>query len=70
MAMIRHPLSGAEYHRLDNNKVRVVGRNGVDGVFTRAGDWVSGEKRSADPGMCRYVAAARWKSSPPPDAEA
>lgn len=58
MVMMRHPLSNTEYYRNDDNTVRVVGKNGVEGVFTRHGEWISGERRSADPAMCQWVAYA------------
>lgn len=56
MVMMRHPMSGTEYHRNEDGTVRVVGKNGVDGNFTRLGVWISGERRTADPGLCRWVA--------------
>ncbi len=68
MSWLRHPLSGGEYHRIDGETVRVVGKDGVEGLFSRTGDWISGERRSADPGMCRYVAAAFWKDANGPSA--
>jgi len=63
MTMLRHPLSGAEYHRIDINTVRVISKNNIEGVFTRGGYWVSGKRRSADPAMCKYVADAYMKKS-------
>ena len=56
MVMMRHPLSGTEYYRNDDNTVRVVGKNGVEGLFTRNGIWISGERRTADPALCQWIA--------------
>lgn len=56
MVMCRHPLSGTEYYRNSDGTVRVVGRNGVDGIFGRDGAWLSGERRTADPALCKWVA--------------
>lgn len=55
MVMIRHALSGTEYRRLDDGTVLVRGRDGVEGIFNREAVWISGERRSADPGLCRWV---------------
>lgn len=56
MVMCRHPLSGTEYHRNPDGTVRVVGKNGVEGTFTRGGGWLSGERRTADAALCQWVA--------------
>jgi hypothetical protein len=56
MVMLRHPLSKTEYHRNDDGTVRVVGKDGTQGCFSRLGDWISGERRTADAAMCRWVA--------------
>lgn len=61
MAMLRHPLSKTEYHRNDDNTVRVVGKNGVEGTFTREGVWLFGERRTADPALCQWVADAHLR---------
>lgn len=58
MVMMRHPLSGTEYHRNEDGTVRVAGK-GVEGRFTRTGAWISGERRTADPGLCRWVSDGR-----------
>lgn len=58
MVMMRHPLSGTEYHRNEDGTVRVIGK-GIEGHFTRIGTWISGERRSADPGLCRWVSDGR-----------
>jgi hypothetical protein len=55
MPRMKHPLSGTEYIRQDDGTVLVQGR-GVEGVFTRQGVWLTGERRSADPGLCSWVA--------------
>ncbi|HKY82160.1 MAG TPA: hypothetical protein VJM09_11905 [Sphingobium sp.] len=56
MAMLRHALSGTAYYSNEDGTVRVVGRNGVEGLFTRTGEWISGERKTADAGMCKWVA--------------
>ena len=60
MAMLRHPLSGTEYHLEDEDdcRVRVVGKTGVEGHFSRAGVWIAGERRTADAAMAQWVANA------------
>ncbi len=65
MAMIRHPLNKAEYHRVNENLVRVVSGNGYEGFFDRRGNWVSGDRKSADPALCMYVADGFLKDLPP-----
>lgn len=61
MVMLRHPLSRIEYHLTEDGNVRVIGRDGVEGIFTRAGVWISGERRIADPGLCRWIADAHLR---------
>lgn len=56
MAMLRHPLSNTEYHLLGDGTVRVVGKDGVEGVFNRQGVWISGPRRTADPALCQWIA--------------
>ncbi|HKT74045.1 MAG TPA: hypothetical protein VJQ47_14235 [Steroidobacteraceae bacterium] len=56
MVMMKHPLSGTQYYRNNDQTVRVVGKNGAEGVFTRRGVWLSGERRTADPALCQWVA--------------
>lgn len=60
MAMLRHPLSGTEYHHNDDDTVRVVStKNGKEGNFRRDGSWVSGERRTAaDPALAQWLADA------------
>ena len=59
MVMMRHPLSGTAYYRNEDGTIRVVGKNGVEGRFSRIGNWISGERRTADPGLCRCDVGAR-----------
>lgn len=57
MVLIRHPLSGTEYYRNDDGTVRVVkAGTGVSGTFDRVGSWLHGERRTADPALCMWVA--------------
>jgi hypothetical protein len=56
MPMLRHALSGTEYHYNGQRTVRVVGKDGVEGIFKRNGEWISGSRRTADPGLCKWIA--------------
>jgi hypothetical protein len=58
MVALRHPLSGTLYERIDDPPcaVRVVGKDGVEGVFDDSARYLSGERHSADIAMCRWVA--------------
>lgn len=56
MVMLRHPLSKTTYYRNPDGTVRVVGSNGAEGVFTRKGQWIRGERRTCDPSMAQWVA--------------
>jgi hypothetical protein len=58
MAMIRHPLTLAEYRRRADGLVDVALKNGTVGVFDRQGQWISGRVRIADPALCYWVAVA------------
>lgn len=58
MAMIRHPLTRAEYLRLEDGHVQVTGPDGVWGIFDRQGNWVDGKRRLADRALCYWVARA------------
>lgn len=55
MRKIKHPLSGGIYEQAGQDRVQVTDRNGVVGVFTGDGAWVSGELRHADPELCRWI---------------
>ena len=55
MAMMRHPLNHIVYRRLDDGTVRVGDESSGEGVFDRHGQWLSGERRLADPYMCLWV---------------
>ena len=54
---IQHPLTRLKYERLDDGTVKVSDKNGRSGVFDRNGVWISGERKSADPLMCVWVAS-------------
>jgi hypothetical protein len=58
MVALRHPLSGTLYEQVDQPRgaVRVVGRDGEQGLFDATGRYLSGERRVADVAMCRWVA--------------
>ncbi len=51
----RHPLSGAIYEVRDDGLVS-VDQDGVIGVFTSEGDWVSGALHHVDPQLCGWLA--------------
>ena len=53
----RHPYSGELYAAHDVNRVEVI-REGKSGFFTRNGQWIEGELKSADPIYCRWVSSA------------
>lgn len=57
MVALRHPLSGTLYEQVDDppGAVRVVGRDGKVGMFDDHGRYLSGDRRSADIAMCRWV---------------
>lgn len=55
MPRFKHPLSGTVYERLEDGTVQVTG-NGSEGIFDKYGNWISGERRTADPGLCIWVA--------------
>ena len=51
---LRHPFSGHIYAAIGNGLVE-VDKDGVRGIFDRYGRWQSGEARSADVEMCRWL---------------
>jgi hypothetical protein len=51
----RHPLSGAMYEVDDQGLVH-VDQDGVQGVFTAQGDWVSGALHHVDAHLCGWLA--------------
>jgi hypothetical protein len=55
---LRHCLSGTSYTHLEKDRVLVEDASGVSGVFDNFGRWLSGERRTADPEMCSWVADA------------
>jgi hypothetical protein len=60
---IRHALTRAVYEWADDGvgPVQVTDRHGCRGHFDRDGRWVSGELRSADPELCRWIASGGEK---------
>jgi hypothetical protein len=53
---IRHPLSLSTYDLdRDTGEVVVVDGDGRRGRFTGDGAWISGEIRTADPELCRWL---------------
>lgn len=61
MPKLRHPLSGSVYDLGDDGLV-VVESNGRTGRFDRDGTWISGELRTADPELCRWISDPRTPS--------
>jgi hypothetical protein len=57
MYRMAHPLSGTIYTAMGEGLVEVE-KDGKRGVFDSDGMWVSGEVRTADPGMCRWMSTA------------
>ncbi len=57
MRQIQHALSGAVYEWAEDDRgpVLVTDRDGRQGRFDRAGVWVTGEVRRADPELCRWI---------------
>ena len=55
MPALKHPLSGAIY-RVCGDGVVEVDNNGVKGVFTYDGRYVTGELKHADPHMLLWLA--------------
>jgi hypothetical protein len=51
----RHPLSGAIYDVGPDGLVTVE-LDGLRGVFTHEGEWVSGDIHHADPHLCGWLA--------------
>jgi len=56
MRQRRHPLSGAMYEVGQDGKVTVTTREGVSGIFTPDGEWVSGELRQCDAHLAGWLA--------------
>ena len=58
MVALRHPLSGTLYEQINDppGAVHVVGKDGTEGIFDDSARHISGERRTADIGMCRWVA--------------
>lgn len=59
---IRHPLSGTIYEIDERGDVRAETTAGVSGVFSGDGEWISGELRSADPELCRWIRSGNHPS--------
>lgn len=55
MTVLKHPLSGATYSLRDDGLVDVE-NNGLKGVFSHTGKYLSGELRQADPHMLLWLA--------------
>lgn len=51
---LEHPFSGAVYAALGDGRVEVT-KGEARGIFDMRGQWLSGELRSADPEMIRWV---------------
>lgn len=57
MVASHNPLSGTLYEQIPGTTtVRVVGRDGTEGVFDATGRYLSGQRRFAEMTMCRWVA--------------
>jgi hypothetical protein len=51
---LEHPFSGAVYAGLPDGRVEVI-KDGHTGIFDMFGTWLSGELRTADPELIRWV---------------
>ena len=56
--LLRHPLSGTVYGRVDDGLVEATATDGRAGIFRADGTWVDGELGEADPQMCNWVGGA------------
>jgi hypothetical protein len=56
---LEHPFSGAIYSGLDDGRVE-VSKDGRTGIFDMYGNWVSGQLRTADPELIRWVGSNGW----------
>ena len=52
---LQHPLTRLIYNHNTDGTVLVEGKDGRTGLFDCYGNWISGERRSADPMLCRFV---------------
>jgi hypothetical protein len=52
----KHALSHALYDVRSDGNLDVTAADGTSGVFTPAGEWVSGDLRHADPHLCGWLA--------------
>ncbi len=59
---LEHPFSGAVYCALDDGRVE-VSNDGRSGIFDHHGAWVSGELRTADAELCRWVGTHTFTSA-------
>lgn len=57
MRQLKHALSGSTYEWAEDGvgPVMVRKRDGSEARFDRDGNWVSGQRMSADPELCRWV---------------
>lgn len=62
MRQRRHALSGALYDVQDDGNVHVTARDGISGVFTPDGVWLSGELRSCDAHLAGWLAGPQVPS--------
>jgi hypothetical protein len=60
MRQIRHPLSGAVYE-LDDDGGILVTTDASMGRFTTDGRWLSGDLRTADPELCRWIGSGTYR---------
>lgn len=51
---LEHPFNGAIYAAREDGTVE-VSKDGSTGIFDMFGSWVRGERRTADPELCRWV---------------
>lgn len=72
---LQHPLTRLIYNHQPDGTVLVEGKDGRTGLFDGLGNWICGERRSADPMLCRFVSVGyvppwnRQDASPQSDKE-
>ena len=53
--VLRHPLNGWLYERVEDGVVQVTTPKGLSGKFTTGADWIEGELTDANPHLCLWV---------------
>jgi hypothetical protein len=60
-----HPRTGEVYLAMEDGTVTVTDpATGESGLFSRGGEWISGELRSTDAVMCEFVGGTTARPKP------